>query len=91
MCLNIFKNKKITRIETNKSKNYYFNTTTIQSKKYSPRTEFEVINIFPDKKYQEFVGFGGALTEAAAYAYSLLPEGKKIIFQKSNIHFAEFL
>lgn len=82
MCLNIFKNKKITKIETNKSKNYYFNTTTIQSKKYSPRTEFEVINIFPDKKYQEFIGFGGALTEAAAYAYSLLPEDKKQSFMK---------
>ena len=91
MCLNIFKNKKITKFETNKDKNLFLHKTTVESKKYSPRTEFEVVNIFPDNEYQEFIGVGAALTEASAYAYSLLPDNKKQAFINdyfSNINYS---
>ena len=67
----------ITKIETNKNKNYYYNTTTIKHKKYSPKKEFQVINVYPDLTFQEFIGFGGAITESTAYSYSLLPDEKK--------------
>lgn len=80
MCLNIFNSKKIRKFETNQKENLFLNETIIHSKKYSPKTEFEVVNIFQEKEYQEFVGVGAALTEASAYAYSLLPEDKKKAF-----------
>ena len=68
---------EIKKIETNKAKNYYFNETNIKPKKYNSLTDREVINIYPDMTYQEFVGFGACITEASAYNYSLLPDGKK--------------
>lgn len=40
-------------------------------------TENRVINLYPDVTYQTFTGFGGAITEAAAYNYSLLNEAQK--------------
>lgn len=67
----------ITKIETNKSKNYYFNATKIKPKKYSAKQETEIINIYPQITYQKFLGFGAAITESAAYNYSLLPADKK--------------
>lgn len=82
MCINIFKKKNITRIETNQSTNLFFNTSVLKATKYSPKTEFEVINIYPDIEYQKFIGFGGALTEAAAYSYSLLPKEKQEQFME---------
>ncbi|MDF2586563.1 MAG: glucosylceramidase [Anaerocolumna sp.] len=36
-----------------------------------------VINIYPDMEYQTFHGFGGAITEAAGYAYSKLSDENK--------------
>lgn len=39
--------------------------------------EEQVINLYPQVQYQELQGFGGAITEAAAYVYSLLDEGDK--------------
>ena len=35
-------------------------------------TEMQVINIVPEFKYQQVLGFGGAFTEASAYNFSLL-------------------
>ncbi|MCQ2557900.1 MAG: glucosylceramidase [Oscillospiraceae bacterium] len=35
-------------------------------------TENKVVNIYPEFRYQPFEGFGGAITEAAAYVYSLM-------------------
>lgn len=34
--------------------------------------EMKVINIYPDMEYQTFNGFGGAITEAAGYSFSLM-------------------
>ena len=39
---------QITKIETNKSKNYYFNETKVKQKKYSKWTDRFVVNIYPD-------------------------------------------
>ena len=39
--------------------------------------ENEMINIFPERRYQEVLGFGGAFTEASAYNYSRLDDEKK--------------
>ena len=36
-----------------------------------------VVNLCPDVTYDTFEGFGGAITEAAAYVYSLLDETQK--------------
>jgi len=36
-------------------------------------TEFKVINLYPEFTYQIFEGFGGAMTEAAAYTFSQMP------------------
>ena len=40
-------------------------------------TENKVINLYPEVTYQVFDGFGGAITEAAGYVYSLMDEGQK--------------
>lgn len=37
----------------------------------------QVVNLYPEITYQEFLGFGGAITEAAAYAYSKLDNEHK--------------
>lgn len=36
-----------------------------------------MINIFPERRYQEVLGFGGAFTEASAYNYSKMDDEKK--------------
>lgn len=71
---------EIIKFETNQSKNLYFNKTYIKPKKYSSNQEYQVVNIYPDVTYQSFIGFGGAITEASAYCYSLLSDDKKKYF-----------
>ncbi len=39
--------------------------------------ENQVINLYPERKYETFEGFGGAITDAAGYVYSLLDEKQK--------------
>lgn len=39
--------------------------------------ENEVINFYPEKCFETFEGFGGAITDAAAYVYSLMGEEEK--------------
>lgn len=39
--------------------------------------ENEVVNIYPDMKFQTMEGFGGAITDAAGYVYSLMSEEQK--------------
>lgn len=38
----------------------------------------QVVNLYPSIVYQTFLGFGGAITEAAAYAYSKLTDENKV-------------
>ena len=40
-------------------------------------TENQVINLHPELSYETFEGFGGAVTDAAAYVYSLMDEEQK--------------
>lgn len=39
--------------------------------------EMKVVNIYPKMEYQTFDGFGGAITEAAGYTFSLMSEEKQ--------------
>ena len=70
---------EITKIETNYKRNLFFDTKKISPKTYKTNMEKNIINIY-DIPSQEFIGFGGAITEASGYAYSLLPENEKTNF-----------
>ena len=51
--------------------------TSEESLSFSPDAEGvekEVINLYPDVEYQEFFGFGGALTESAGYVFSYMDQ-----------------
>ncbi len=39
--------------------------------------ENNVINLYPEVKYQTFLGFGGAITDSAGYVYSLMEDEQK--------------
>lgn len=41
------------------------------------RTENKVINLYPEAEYETFEGFGGAVTDSAAYIYSLMSGEEK--------------
>ena len=41
------------------------------------RQEMSVINLYPEKEYQEIEGFGGALTESSGYALAQMSEEKR--------------
>ncbi len=82
---------KITKYETCESKNIYLKVSKQKHKRFKPSIEFEVINLYPNITYQKFYGIGGAITEAAAYNYSLLSEDKKKQFIKDyfgNINYS---
>lgn len=68
---------EITKIETNKDKNLYHNISKVNFKHNNGRLEKQIVHIYPEIEYQEFLGFGAAITESAGYAYSLLPDEKK--------------
>ena len=40
-------------------------------------TEIQVINLHPEISWEVFEGFGGAVTDAATYVYSLMNEEQK--------------
>ena len=52
-----------------------------------PGQERNAVNLHPELKYQRFEGFGGALTEAAAYVYSQMPPQTRQAFL--NAYFSE--
>lgn len=68
---------EITKIETNYKRNLFFSESKIKSKPYSEKIENQIINIYPEIKYQTFLGFGGAFTEATGVALKELPENKQ--------------
>lgn len=69
---------EITRYETNFVKKIYFGKTKLKHKRLSKFKERDIINIYPEIEYQTFLGFGGAITEAAGYAFSKLSNEKQI-------------
>lgn len=56
---------KIVKMETNYKRNLYFDTKEIKPNTYKQNMENDIINIYPNICYDEFIGFGGAVTEAA--------------------------
>ena len=61
----------ITKIETNFKRKLFLSTTSnLSFSKNYTNQEKELINIYPDIKYQEIIGFGGAFTEAGGYTLS---------------------
>ena len=81
MCFKKKNSLNITKYETSKEQNLYFNKTFINTiKKYSQNMEKNIIMLYPEIEFQEFIGFGGAITESSAYCYSLLPSTKKETF-----------
>lgn len=42
-----------------------------------PGEENKVVNIYPEIEYETLEGFGGAVTDAAAYVYSLMDDNQK--------------
>ena len=50
---------------------------TIDMTEDTREVENQVINLYPEITYEKFEGFGGAVTEAAAYVYSLMNEEEK--------------
>jgi len=71
---------EIIKIES--SKNSYLQQSKIKAQAYQAKQEKEIINIYPKHEKQELLGFGGAITEASSYCYSLLPDSKKHAFLK---------
>lgn len=43
----------------------------------SKQTENQILNLYPEITYDEFDGFGGAVTDSAAYIYSLMNKEQK--------------
>lgn len=68
---------KIEKIETNYNKNMYLDTKNIKPGKYKESIENKIINVYKDVKYQEFIGLGGAVTQAVGVAYKKLPIEKQ--------------
>ena len=68
---------KIIRYETNFKKQLYFNQTELKAKRFPKRFESQLINLYPEITYQSMLGFGGAITESAGFAFSKLPTDKQ--------------
>lgn len=67
----------ILKFETNYKRKMFLNKTKSSFKSYSEKIESKVINIYPEIKYQSFIGFGGAFTESSGYSLSLLSQEKQ--------------
>lgn len=50
---------------------------TIELREDVNEVETQVINLYPERTYETFEGFGGAITEAAGYVYHLMDEKQK--------------
>ena len=68
---------EIYKYETNYKRNLFFNKTKVTSKKILKNPEYQVINIYPEIKYQDFIGFGGAFTQSSGINFSKLSNEKK--------------
>lgn len=51
-----------------------------QTLERGPLDSVHQVSVYPDCRYQRFEGFGGAFTEAAAYSWEQLPEGRRKAF-----------
>lgn len=53
----------------------YFQSAVFE--KDMKNTENQVVNLYPEITYETFEGFGGAITDSAAYVYSLMDQQQK--------------
>lgn len=65
---------------------------TVQIHEDVEEVETQVVNLYPELTYETFEGFGGAVTEAAGYVYSLMNEEQKkqlleTYFSKENMNY----
>lgn len=65
-----------TMLETGTYDNTFVQTVEM-TKDFFDTKECHVVNLYPDCVFERFEGFGGAVTEAAAYNYSLMNEAQK--------------
>lgn len=63
---------EIEKIETNLKRNLWLHSSRMKFSSPSKRKENQVISIHPEFTFQEFLGFGGALTESSCYVLSKL-------------------
>lgn len=68
---------EVTKIETNYKRNLFWDISCPVPKDFSLKHEMRVLNVYDDVRYQTFLGFGGACTESAGFAFSKLPDDKK--------------
>ncbi len=73
---------KIRKITTDISAGKYFEEEQLEFNNVMSDWESGIVNIFPQARYQEILGFGGAFTESAAYNYSLLSQDDKKRFME---------
>lgn len=64
----------ISKIETNYKRNMFLSESRVNPKRYNEKQENQIINIYPEIKYQSIIGFGGAFTEASGYALKKLTQ-----------------
>lgn len=57
--------------------NYITEIKTLKFKDDVDGIENEVVNLYPEVQFESFEHFGGAITDSAAYVYSLLSEEQK--------------
>lgn len=68
---------KLTYITTTYEKNQKKRTEEVLHFETDGGQENEVINLYPQMKYQTAEGFGGAVTDSAGYVFSLMEEEQK--------------
>lgn len=59
------------------SENKFFQSEYVEVGNGSQKIGQGVVNIIPEVKYQQILGFGGSFTESSAYNYSLMDEETK--------------
>ncbi len=62
--------------------NIYYQEAELTPGDINAKRERGVINVYPEIRYQQIMGIGGAFTESAAYNYSLLSDDQKKDFME---------
>ena len=65
---------EIEKIETNLKRNLILSSSFVKFVPHSENIENSVIRINPAFTFQNFLGFGGALTESSCYVLSTIPK-----------------
>lgn len=74
---------KIEKYKTSINENKFLEKSFIKDSNMPERFESKLINIYPDVTYEQFLGFGGAITESSGCAYNKLSKEKKEEFINS--------